>query len=91
MRVGLYLLVDKIQVAVYRRLIKKCVIVNRELKGQDKAHQLPLALIQGVLAQQGAGVDGDELECIVANLIVREAVKVRADAIRYCQDSRECT
>jgi hypothetical protein len=28
------------------RLIKKCVIVNRELKGPDKAHQLPLALVQ---------------------------------------------
>ncbi|KAI8471608.1 MAG: hypothetical protein J3K34DRAFT_416655 [Monoraphidium minutum] len=73
-RVGLYLLVDKLQVAVYRRLIRKCVAVNRELR-PDKAHQLPLALVQGVLAQQGAGVDLDELECIAANLVVREAVK----------------
>lgn len=74
-KTGLYLLVDKLQVAVYRRLIKKCVMVNRELRGPDKAHQLPLALVQGVLAQQGAGVDSEELECIVANLVVREAVK----------------
>lgn len=74
-RAGLYLLVDKLQVAVYRRLIRKCAAVNRELRGADKAHQLPLALLQGALAQQGAGVDGDELECVVANLIAREAVK----------------
>ncbi|GBF96955.1 hypothetical protein Rsub_09035 [Raphidocelis subcapitata] len=74
-RTGLYLLVDKLQVAVYRRLVKKCVMVNRELRGADKAHQLPLSLLQGVLAAQGAPLDMDELECVTANLIVREAVK----------------
>jgi hypothetical protein len=30
---------------------------------------------QGVLAAQGAHLDMDELECVTANLIVREAVK----------------
>jgi hypothetical protein len=57
------------------RLIKKCVLVNRELRGADKAHQLPLSLVQGVLEAQGAPLDMDELECVVANLVVREAVK----------------
>lgn len=29
-----------------RRLVRKCCLVNRELRGPDKAHQLPLALVQ---------------------------------------------
>jgi hypothetical protein len=79
-RVGLYLLVDKLQVAVHRRLIKRCAAANRALRGAERAHQVPLSLVAGALAAQGVPMEPDELECVVANLIVRDAVKVRSRA-----------
>ncbi len=37
--------------------------------------QVPLTLLQGALAQQGVDKDVEELQCIVANLIVRDYVR----------------
>eukprot|EP00877_Chromochloris_zofingiensis_P006946 jgi/Chrzof1/2504/Cz11g18030.t1 len=75
-KAGTYLLLEKLQFACYRRLLKKCYVVNRELRHNDKtSHQVPLGLLQKSLKEQGINLDMDELECIVANMIMRLYIK----------------
>jgi hypothetical protein len=38
--------------SVYRRLVKKLHVVNREVKGEASAHQLPLTALLGTLTDQ---------------------------------------
>ncbi|KAK9838509.1 hypothetical protein WJX81_003800 [Elliptochloris bilobata] len=71
---GTYLLMEKLRQAVCRRLLKRVWLLHRE-SDPDKAHQLPLVKFQAALAAQGAEMDIDEVECLVANLIFRGYVK----------------
>jgi hypothetical protein len=71
---GTYLLLEKLQAAVYRRLLKKVWIIHAQLE-PTKAAQIPLALFERALKVAGVDIGMDEIECITANLIVRRYVK----------------
>ncbi|KAG2449210.1 hypothetical protein HYH02_005957 [Chlamydomonas schloesseri] len=71
---GVFLLLDKLQLVVVRRLFRKCALVHAELN-PAKAHQVPLALLDAALQQQGIEKDPLELQCLMANLIFRKYVK----------------
>uniref|UniRef100_A0A7S0WIJ5 PCI domain-containing protein n=1 Tax=Chlamydomonas leiostraca TaxID=1034604 RepID=A0A7S0WIJ5_9CHLO len=71
---GTYLLLEKMQLAAYRRLFKKCALVHAEAQ-PGKATQVPLALMQRALELQGLPKDDAELQCLVANLIYRKYIR----------------
>lgn len=71
---GTYLLLEKLQLVVVRRLLRKCAKVHAELN-PAKAHQMPLALLDAALKMQGVEKEALELQCLVANLIFRKYVK----------------
>lgn len=73
-RSGTYLLLEKLQLVVVRRLLRKCALVHAELH-PAKAHQVPLALVEAALKLQGIDKDPLELQCCIANLIFRKYVK----------------
>ncbi|KDD74904.1 hypothetical protein H632_c998p0 [Helicosporidium sp. ATCC 50920] len=81
-REGTYLLLEKLRLAVCRRLLRAVHAVH----GRDepaKAAQIPLAWFQAALAVQarrrkgdlGVEMDMDEIECVCANLIYRKYIK----------------
>jgi hypothetical protein len=55
-------------------LFKKCQVAWAEVS-PAKASHVPLALLQAALAEQGVEQDLDEVQCILANLIVRGYIK----------------
>ncbi|KAJ9505915.1 hypothetical protein QJQ45_002784 [Haematococcus lacustris] len=71
---GTYLLLEKLQLAVYRRLFKKCALVHAAAN-PAKATQMPLALFHTALEAQGVVKEDAELQCLVANLIYRKFIK----------------
>lgn len=71
---GTYLLLEKLQAAVYRRLLKKVWIIHAQ-HDPAKAAQIPLVLFEKALKVAGVDIDMDEIECIAANLIARKYVK----------------
>lgn len=71
---GTLLLLEKLQASVYRRLLKQVYLVHAQLE-PAKAAQIPLVMYERALKVAGMDLDMSEIECIVANLIVRKYVK----------------
>ncbi|GFR49845.1 hypothetical protein Agub_g11742 [Astrephomene gubernaculifera] len=71
---GTYLLLERLQLLVLRRLLRRVAAVHAQLN-PGKAHQVPLALLEAALALQGISKDPLELQCLLANLIFRRYVK----------------
>ncbi|GJP32382.1 hypothetical protein CLOM_g7842 [Closterium sp. NIES-68] len=74
LRAGVYLLLEKLELHVYRRLIRKIHVLQRA-KDPSRAHQVRLEVVVRALAGRGAGVDMDEMEGLVATLIALGFVK----------------
>mmetsp|Transcript_10219 Transcript_10219/g.33735 ORF Transcript_10219/g.33735 Transcript_10219/m.33735 type:complete len:237 (-) Transcript_10219:344-1054(-) len=66
---GTFLLLEKVEVLVYRNLVKKVFLL------EGKAAQIKLPVLRRALAFLGSDVDADEVECILANLIYKGLVK----------------
>ena len=74
-RAGTFLLLEKLRNGVYRTLLKRVHNIQKQREPQ-RAFQLPIALFQAALGWCGSeGMDLDECECILANLIYRKYVK----------------
>jgi len=71
---GTYLLIEKLQLAAYRRLFKKVALVHAAIN-PSKASQVHLGLFSAALELQGITKDEIELQCLVANLIYRKYIK----------------
>eukprot|EP00798_Chlamydomonas_sp_ICE-L_P003457 gene3457-13517_t len=71
---GTYLLLEKLILAAYRRLFKKCALYHAEAV-PAKASQMPLSLFLRALQLQGLDTDDAELQGIAANLIYRKYIK----------------
>ncbi|PON50453.1 PCI/PINT associated module [Parasponia andersonii] len=74
LRSGVYLVLEKLELQVYQRLIKKIYIIQKQ-KDPNKAHQLKLEIIVKALKWFEMDMDLDEVECIVAILIFKNLVK----------------
>ncbi|KAI4376537.1 hypothetical protein MLD38_014287 [Melastoma candidum] len=74
LRSGVYLVLEKLELQVYQRLLKKIYAIQK-LKEPGKAHQLKLEVIIKALKWLEIDMDLDEVECIVAILIHRNLVK----------------
>lgn len=74
LRSGVYLVLEKLELQVYQRLIKKIYIIQKQ-KDPNKAHQLKLEIIVKALKWLEMDMDLDEVECIVAILIYKNLVK----------------
>ncbi|BBH08285.1 proteasome family protein, partial [Prunus dulcis] len=74
LRSGVYLVLEKLELQVYQRLIKKIYIIQKQ-KDPIKAHQLKLEVIVKALKWLEISMDLDEVECIVAILIYKNLVK----------------
>lgn len=73
-RDGTYLLFEKLQGAVLRRLLRR-VWALHAVEDPAKAAQIPLGWVQDALSGLGCDMDMDEIECVAANLIARKYVK----------------
>ena len=71
---GTYLLLEKLQLAVQRRLLRRVWAIHAEVDPVRGA-QIPLSWFQDALCMLGCDMDMDEVECIAANLIFRKYVK----------------
>lgn len=71
---GTYLLLEKLQASVYRRLLRKVWIIHAQQE-PGKAAQIPLSMFDTALTIAGMNIGMDEIECIAANLISRKYVK----------------
>ncbi|KAJ4747623.1 PCI domain-containing 2 [Rhynchospora pubera] len=74
LRSGVYLVLEKLELIVYQRLVKKIYIIQKQ-KDPDKAHQIKLDLIIKAFKWLGIDMDIDEGECIVTMLIYKNLVK----------------
>ncbi|GMH16541.1 hypothetical protein Nepgr_018382 [Nepenthes gracilis] len=74
LRSGVYLVLEKLELQVYRRLIKKIYIMQKQ-KDPNKAHQVKLEVIVKALKWLEMDMDIDEVECIVAILIYKNLIK----------------
>lgn len=74
LRSGVYLVLEKLELQVYRRLLKKIYIIQKH-KDPSKAHQVKLDIIVKALKWLQIDMDVDEVECIVAILIYKNLIK----------------
>ncbi|MCD7466786.1 Enhanced ethylene response protein 5 [Datura stramonium] len=74
LRSGVYLVLEKLELQVYQRLLKKIYIIQKQ-KDQNKAHQIKLDLIVRALKWLEIDMDVDEVECIMSILIYKNLVK----------------
>jgi hypothetical protein len=74
LRSGVYLVLEKLELQVYQRLIKKIYMIQKD-KDPTKAHQVKLEVIVKALTWLGMDMDVDEVECIMALLIHKNLVK----------------
>ncbi|XP_078182355.1 proteasome family protein [Carex rostrata] len=74
LRSGVYLVLEKLELIVYQRLVKKIYMIQKQ-KDPDKAHQIKLDTIIKALKWLGIEIDTDEGECIVTMLIYKNLVK----------------
>lgn len=73
-RVGTYIVLERLRLCAYRTLVKKCHLIAR-LETPGKEHQIKVATMLTALASLGVETDLDEVECVLANLIFRKAVR----------------
>lgn len=71
---GIFLLLEKMKLYVYRNLFNR-VRKIWEAAEPEKGHMLPIEVLQKALVINGIEMDGDELECIIANLIYDGYIK----------------
>ncbi|KAJ8461482.1 hypothetical protein OPV22_034408 [Ensete ventricosum] len=74
LRSGVYLVLEKLELLVYQRLIKKIYVLQKQ-KDPSKAHQVKLENIVKALKWLEMDMDIDEVECIVAILIYKNLTK----------------
>ncbi|KAK9947942.1 hypothetical protein M0R45_003537 [Rubus argutus] len=74
LRSGVYLVLEKLELQVYQRLLKKIYIIQKQ-RDPSKAHQLKLEVIVKALKWLEMEIDVDEVECIMAILIYKSLVK----------------
>ncbi|THU60096.1 hypothetical protein C4D60_Mb07t09030 [Musa balbisiana] len=74
LRSGVYLVLEKLELLVYQRLIKKIYVLQKQ-KDPSKAHQVKLENIVKALKWLELDMDIDEVECIVAILIYKNLIK----------------
>ncbi|XP_059433560.1 enhanced ethylene response protein 5 [Corylus avellana] len=74
LRSGVYLVLEKLELQVYQRLVKKIYIIQKQ-KDPTKAHQVKLEVIVKALKWLEMDMDVDEVECIMAILIYKNLVK----------------
>lgn len=74
LRSGVYLVLEKLELQVYQRLIKKIYLIQRD-KDSSKAHQIKLEVIVKALKWLEIDMDLDEVECIISILIYKNLVK----------------
>ncbi|GFY98446.1 proteasome family protein [Actinidia rufa] len=74
LRSGVYLVLEKLELQVYQRLIKKIYIIRKQ-KDPSKAHQIKLEVIAKALKWLEMELDVDEVECIMSILIYKNLVK----------------
>lgn len=68
-RAGIYLIVEKLKITAYRNLFRRVYLAENN-------HQIDVANFQAALQVMGQDdVDGDETQCIVANLIFDGKIK----------------
>ncbi|XP_071729454.1 enhanced ethylene response protein 5 [Rutidosis leptorrhynchoides] len=75
LRSGVYLVLEKLELQVYQRLVKKIYIIQKQQKEASKAHQIKLEVIVKALKWLGMEMDLDEVECIMSILIYKNLVK----------------
>ncbi|KAK7484463.1 hypothetical protein BaRGS_00024348 [Batillaria attramentaria] len=69
-RCGIFLILEKLKVITYRNLFKKVYLVL------DKKHHVPIRTFTTALKMmQVEGIDDDETQCIIANLIWENKIK----------------
>ncbi|XP_008793785.2 enhanced ethylene response protein 5 [Phoenix dactylifera] len=74
LRSGVYLVLEKLELQVYQRLVKKIYIIQKQ-KDPSKAHQVKLEVIVKALKWLEMDMDVDEVECIMAILIYKNLIK----------------
>ncbi|KAL7591873.1 hypothetical protein Lser_V15G32854 [Lactuca serriola] len=74
LRSGVYLVLEKLELQVYQRLVKKIYFIQKE-KDPSKAHQIKLEVIVKALKWLEMEMDLDEVECIMSILIYKNLVK----------------
>ncbi|KAL0346684.1 UNVERIFIED_CONTAM: Enhanced ethylene response protein 5 [Sesamum calycinum] len=74
LRSGVYLVLEKLELQVYQRLVKKIYIMQKQ-KDPNKAHQIKLDVIVKALKWLEIDMDLDEVECIMSILIYRNLMK----------------
>ncbi|XWS17396.1 hypothetical protein CRYUN_Cryun33cG0063800 [Craigia yunnanensis] len=74
LRSGVYLVLEKLELQVYQRLVKKIYFIQKQ-EDPSKAHQLKLEVIVKALKWLEMEVDLDEVECIMTILIYENLVK----------------
>ena len=66
---GIFLILEKLKIITYRNLFKKVALLV-------KTHQIPIdAFLIALKMMQVEDIDGDETQCIVANLIYEGKIK----------------
>ncbi|CAI9293196.1 unnamed protein product [Lactuca saligna] len=74
LRSGVYLVLEKLELQVYQRLVKKIYFIQKQ-KDASKAHQIKLEVIVKALKWLEMEMDLDEVECIMSILIYKNLVK----------------
>ncbi|KAK6147720.1 hypothetical protein DH2020_018632 [Rehmannia glutinosa] len=74
LRSGVYLVLEKLELQVYQRLVKKIYIMQKQ-KDPNKAHQIKLDVIVKALKWLEMDMDVDEVECIMSILIYKNLMK----------------
>lgn len=74
LRSGVYLVLEKLELQVYQRLVKKIYIIQKQ-KDPNKAHQIKLDVIVKALKWLEMDMDVDEVECIMSILIYKNLMK----------------
>ncbi|CAI9764671.1 unnamed protein product [Fraxinus pennsylvanica] len=88
LRSGVYLVLEKLELQVYQRLIKKIDIIQKQ-QDPNKAHQIKLEIIVKALKWLEMDMDVDEVECIVSILIYKNLMKGDYSALTDAQDTEE--
>ncbi|MQL71942.1 hypothetical protein Taro_004244 [Colocasia esculenta] len=74
LRSGVYLVLEKLELQVYQRLMKKIYILQKQ-KDPSKAHQVKLEVVVKALRWLEMDMDIDEVECMMAILIYKNLMK----------------
>lgn len=74
LRSGVYLVLEKLELQVYQRLIKKIYIIQKQ-KDASRAHQVKMDIIVKALKWLEIDMDVEEVECIMAILIHKNLMK----------------